>query len=308
MAEEQCRFPFPEEADAVYRLTRGAETAWEYRPDGSRMEAFTLPGGAVRYPGQGDALVWLPQSLPADVRVPCIAAAHGSGRCADAYRSVPFYARQRELALAAGYAFAVLSNGRDCWGTDAGVGNFRAFLRELPRRFPLTGEFGVWATSAGGVLTLRTVAEESAIRFVIGTFPVYDLCTEYELLASCRAAYGDVSRAEFFERIKEANPPALCERLRGCRYYITHGDADRAVPLAANSLRLAGDLGACVRLRIVPGGVHGTKDFSYYGENTARAFCENPAFWQTAGKQLKLHIRRADGSEEVRECAAVREA
>ena len=244
----------------------------------SRMESFMLPDAEIRYPGQGEVLLWLPAELPEGVRVPCIAAAHGSGRCAAAYREVPFYARQREISLEHGYAFAVLSNGRDCWGTDAGVRNFRSLLRFLPEQFPLSGEYGIWATSAGGALAFRAVAEEGgAIRFVIGTFPVYDLYTEYGLLASCRAAYGNAGEEEFRARIAGKNPPALCDRLRGCRYYVTHGDADRAVPLGANSQRMADDLGACVRLQILPGGVHGTSDLSYYGENTMRAFRENPS-------------------------------
>jgi len=263
------------------------------------------PSEVIRkYNDQGRAYIWLPSGQTENIRVPVVVAAHGSGRGADDYVKTDFYVQQREIAKQYGYGFAVISNDRDGWGTDDGTTNLINYCKNLPKEWPILDRIGIWATSAGGVTALRTIASgECDVDFYIGTFPVYDLKTEYRILPSCRAAFGDYSIEAFAEQINGKNPPDLTHALlaSGCRFYITHGSADQAVPIQENSLRFIRDLGDTSVLEVIPGGVHSTDDYSYYGKAVEQAFKDYPAMYTfttilTTSDVLQLKVEYADGS------------
>ena len=69
--------------------------------------------------------------------MPWVLACHGSGRCAQSYRDVPFYAAQRDLALSAGYAFAACDLGPDTYGTPRGLEKLDAFYRWALKNLPV---------------------------------------------------------------------------------------------------------------------------------------------------------------------------
>lgn len=258
----------------------------------------------INYSDQGRAYIWLPFSQTENIRVPVVVAAHGSSRGADDYGKTDFYVRQREIANQYGYGFAVISNDKDGWGSDDGTANLINYCKNLSKEWPVSNRIGIWATSAGGVTALRTIASgECNVDFFIGTFPVYDLITEYRILHSCRSAFGDLSTEAFEEYITEKNPPDLTNALitSGCRFYVTHGDADQAVPIQENSFRFIGDLGDAAVLDVIPGGVHCTDDYRFYGKAVEQAFSDYPAMYTytttlETGDVLSLKIEYADGS------------
>ena len=57
---------------------------------------FRLPDARVHYPGQGTALITLPQD--SQTPMPVVIAIHGAGRSALDYRDTPFYMRQQQIA------------------------------------------------------------------------------------------------------------------------------------------------------------------------------------------------------------------
>ena len=70
------------------------------------------------------------------------------------------------------------------------------------------------------------------------------------------------------------NPVQYPDALKRHKYFITHGSADKAVPVEANSVRLKADLGDNVYLQIIEGGVHSTENFAFYGDAVRLAFEE----------------------------------
>ncbi len=241
-----------------------------------------LSGARIRYSGQGEYYVALPQDLPEGVKLPLVIAVHGSGRGAMDYKNTPFYIEQRNIALANGYIFAAISNERDTWGTDDGLYNLNLFYDYLIANYPVSENAALWATSAGGVLANRMVKEQpEKVSFVLGTFPVYDLLSGFEL-SSCRKAWETDDIATFKALVEGKNPAGFPEMLKAHDYYISHGSADTAVPVEENSLKMAKDVGDNVRLQVVDGGVHGTFDYAFYGDVISRAFAEHPAIFAQA--------------------------
>ena len=225
----------------------------------------TLAGAAVRYPeiGQGRLSAAIPDVCAEDS--PVVLALHGSGRGIEAYHTIPFYIRQRDICLSYGYTFAVLQNGPDTYGTDEGLHNTVLAAEELLKKYTSQRTLILWATSAGGVCAFRYAAgNPDKVRGIIGTFPVADLANVFTLLSSCRAAY-DRKEGEyeaFAQQIRDKNPASFLPELRNIPMYIAHGTLDRAVPYRENALLLAEKAGA--HLYTVEDGVHGTADFRYY--------------------------------------------
>lgn len=225
----------------------------------------TLAGAAVRYPeiGQGRLSVALPDVCEEDS--PVVLALHGSGRGIEAYHTLPFYMRQRDICLGYGCAFAVLQNGPDTYGTDEGLYNTALAAEELLKNYTSRRDLILWATSAGGICAFRYAAENpKKVRGIIGTFPVVDLVSVFPLLSSCRAAYGrrEEEYEAFAEQIRDKNPASFLPRLGNIPLYIAHGTADRAVPYRENALLLSEKAGA--HLYTIENGAHGTADFRYY--------------------------------------------
>lgn len=230
---------------------------------------FQLDGAKINYEGQGTVYLEEPPGKITSV----VVAVHGSGRGALDYRDHKFYRKQRDLALQNGCVFAVVSNRRDTWGTDDGLYNINLLVDFLMEKYAVEKVI-LWATSAGGSLASRMVKDfPQKVSHIIGTFPVYDLSAEFHSDA-CRRAWGTENLNEFLAKIQGKNPADFPEALKAHRYYITHGSADTAVPLTENSLKLKADLGDKVTLEIIEGGIHSTKDFSFYGKAVQKAFSE----------------------------------
>lgn len=237
---------------------------------------FTLSG--VKGKSDGQAYIAMPNNIPKGIKLPVIIAVHGSHRGALDYRNTAFYTEQKDIVLENGYIFAALSNGSDTWGLDDGLYNINLFYDYLIANYPVQEKAALWATSAGGTLANRMVKEyPEKVRFVLGTFPVYDLISGFNHVNSCKAAWGTTDLTTFKGLIAGSNPAEFPDALKNHDYYIAHGSADTAVPVAENSKKMVSDVGSNVHLEVIDGGVHGTKDYSFYGDIIEQAFVEHPA-------------------------------
>jgi len=245
----------------------GGDTLHE---DIGMQEILTTINGAEAY-------IVLPDSYDAGTTYPVLMAIHGSGREARSYDDsdplgLAFYAKQRDLALANGYLFCVISNGPDSWGTDAGLTRLNALYDYMRVNYNTSSQFALWSTSAGGVLMHRMVKDyPSRVLGCLGMFPVYDLDIEWPILQSCRDAWG--TQAAYAGK----NPPSFTASLTTKRYRIDHGDADTSVPLAGNSQALAttvNGLGGSVTLNVIVGGIHDT-NIAYYNDSAINTFLQS---------------------------------
>ncbi|GAA4445441.1 hypothetical protein GCM10023091_37140 [Ravibacter arvi] len=210
--------------------------------------------------------------------VPVLLALHGSGRSAESYapgsgQSVPFYVRQRDLALQAGYLFVSISNGSDTWGTDAGMQAILDLVRFVKKAYGVEEKWTLWASSAGGVMLGRIIRfHPGLVGKALGTFPVYDLADSYQNLKSAREAW---SSPEAFNSINPAGYPGAFVKIP---YLVFHGKADKAVPLNKHSERLRDEvnaLGGKVSLKVVDGG-HSTQNFNLYDDDLILDFLNAP--------------------------------
>lgn len=236
-----------------------------------REKVFCLEGAAKNHPGQGTVYLAIPEGCKSSL--PVVMAIHGSHRGALDYRDTPFYAQQRDIALAHGYMFACIDNGADTWGLEDGYANILRLYDHLISRYPAQPDMILWATSAGGTLAYRLAAEHpEKVRSIIGTFPVYDLEAAFRDLPSCRDAWGTEDMGDFLQKIQGKNPAQFAEKLQNMPIFLTHGDADDAVPIRDHSLRLQAEAGKHVRVAIIPGGTHGTSNMAFYGALTEETF------------------------------------
>jgi len=246
-------------------------TPWNNGNPGSTRVEIALEGAKKRSASsdQGNLVIHLPDGWDGESMV---LALHGSGRGTQSYDEVPFYIRQKELALGEGYAFAILQNMQDTYGTDIGYHNVCLAAEELLTNWTHGEKLTLWATSAGGVGMYRYAAEHAEnVRALIGTFAVFDTEKVFPVLASCRKAWGaDGKTAEEIAKIVEGkNPGKMLDALRGIPIYLAHGTADKSVPIELSAQIAADELGAF--LHRIEGGVHGLEDYRYYDEAPLRA-------------------------------------
>lgn len=210
--------------------------------------------------------------------VPVLLALHGSGRSAESYapgspQSVPFYVRQRDLALQAGYLFVSISNGKDTWGTDEGMNAILDLVRFVRKEYQVKEKWALWASSAGGVMLGRIVRyHPDLVCKALGTFPVYDLKDSYQNLKSAKEAWAS---AEAFSKIDPSGYPDAFVKIP---YLVFHGSDDKAVPLERHSERLRREvnaLGGKISLQVVDGG-HSTQNFSLYDDDLILKFLGTP--------------------------------
>lgn len=173
---------------------------------------------------------------------------HGSGREALSYRDVPFYARQRDLALENGCAFAAISMGQDVWAKDAGFQRILA-LYDWMTAHGFAGRCVPMASSAGGSQMFRFAQEyPERISALVGIFTVWDV--EKITLPSLEKAWG--LEGEILRRTVERNNPARnAHKLPDVPIVLCHGLNDTAVPVSDHSLALA---------RLVPVQLHMTHE------------------------------------------------
>lgn len=207
-------------------------------------------------------------------RADVLLALHGSGRSAESYapgssQSVPFYVRQRDLALQAGYLFVSISNGKDTWGTDDGMNAILDLVRFVKKEYEVKEKWTLWASSAGGVMLGRIVRyRPDLVCKAVGTFPVYDLKESYQTLKSAQEAWGQA------EAFAEIDPSGYPEAFVKVPYLVFHGTEDKAVPVEKHSERLLKEvnaLGGKVSLQVVPGG-HSTQNFDLYDDDLILKF------------------------------------
>lgn len=210
--------------------------------------------------------------------VPVLLALHGSGRSAESYapgssQSVPFYVRQRDLALQAGYLFVSISNGKDTWGTDEGMNAILDLVRFVRKEYEVKEKWTLWASSAGGAMLGRIVRyHPDLVCKALGTFPVYDLNDSYQNLKSARQAW---TSPQAFSKIDPSGYPDAFVKIP---YLVFHGSDDKAVPLDKHSERLRKEvnaLGGKVSLEVVGGG-HSTQNFNLYDDDLILKFLDAP--------------------------------
>lgn len=282
-ADVVFKAPSDDEFVTDYTITLNGETAGTVDFEEIVEVTGTLTGAKTNHSGQGAYYIAMPKTIPEGMKLPVVIAVHGSGRGAMDYRDTAFYAEQKNIALANGYIFAAISNGPDTWGLDDGLYNINLFYDFLIENYPIQEKAALWATSAGGTLANRMVKEyPEKVSFVLGTFPVYDLISGFNNVNSCKTAWGTSDLETFQTKIEGKNPADFPDALKNHDYYIAHGSADAAVPIAENSQKMVTDVGGNVHLEVIEGGVHGTSNYAFYGDIIDQAFAEHPAVYTYA--------------------------
>lgn len=221
-----------------------------------------------------DVYIALPPNFDTGKRYPVVMAIHGSGREARSYRSEKddpkgsdFYAHQRDLSIQNGFLFCVISNGQNTWGKEEGSNNLLSLYEFVTQNYFVEEAWVLWAASAGGTLMHQMVRRHpQKVLRCIGTFPVYDLEVEFDILQSCRDVW--ISKQAINDA--DANPAKWYPALTKTPYLIFHGKDDSAVPIAENSLKLKRDvnrLGGDVVVIAVSGG-HSTTNYEVYNDPT----------------------------------------
>jgi pimeloyl-ACP methyl ester carboxylesterase len=159
--------------------------------------------------------------------------------------------------------FAVCGvNVGESHGSPRGTRAFDAFYGHVVKEYGLSPKPCLLPQSRGGLMLYNwatTGGNAQRVRCIGGIYPVCDL-RSYPGLARAARAYGMTER-ELRERLKEHNPiDRLAPLARaGVPVLHLHGDADKVVPLEANSAELAHRyraLGGKVRLIVIQGQGH----------------------------------------------------
>ena len=167
---------------------------------------------------------------------PWIMGIHGSGREALSYRDVPFYSRQRDMALENGCSFAAISMGQDVWGKEEGYAKVCALYDWMIAQ-GYAQRFVPMASSAGGCQMFRFAEEyPGRVAALVGIFTVWDMAKI--TLPSLGKAWG-MEGSALQKAIAQVNPAACADRLAQIPIVICHGLNDTAVPIADHTLQLA---------------------------------------------------------------------
>jgi poly(3-hydroxybutyrate) depolymerase len=223
-----------------------------------------LPKTSGTHPGQGEAYIALPGVSKG--KWPLVMAFHGSGRGALSYKDVPFYTRQRDIALSCGFAFAAVSNGPDTFGLDAGYRNAEMLYEYMMEHFCICETVALWGSSAGGLMMQRFFrARPVRTAVLLGIFPVYDPLSMPTLPGMMRA-FGAGSDDELRRKAKFLSPGQYPQDIyQGKTIVVAHGTDDHTVPAAQSRAWLAQtkQYGGKMTLVEKPGG-HSTENFALY--------------------------------------------
>ena len=236
---------------------------------------FWLPNRVGKHEEQGLAYIALPPSAEAGGKYPLLLAFHGSGRGALSYRDIPFYRRQRDIAVSCGYIFAVVSNGPDTFGKDDGLENIENLYTWIGQNYPVSEQVVLWATSAGGLLMHRFFRlSPERVSLLLGIFPIFDPL-EMPQLPSMMRAFGATDRDSLLRKVYALGivPSAFPKGLYRKKYLvIAHGREDKAVPIAQSHelMKQVERDGGEMTLVEKPGG-HSTQNMSLYETS---AFCK----------------------------------
>lgn len=163
--------------------------------------------------------------------------------------------------LAKGFAVGGVDVG-ESFGSPKGTQAFDAFYRHVVAEHRLSARVCLLAQSRGGLMLYNwAAAGDNAARTacVAGIYPVCDL-RSYPGLRRAAPAYG-MTEGELRGKLADHNPLDRLAPLAKARVPILHlhGDADKVVPLEANSAELARRykaLGGEMKLIVVPGKGH----------------------------------------------------
>ena len=137
--------------------------------------------------------------------------------------------------LEAGVSIAGIDVG-ESHGNPAGRVHYTALHRELTERRGLAPKAVLLGRSRGGLMTLCWAAENpEKVAAFAGIFPVCDLAS-WPGLAKAAPAYG-MTPAELQANLAAHNPIDRLAPMATARIplFAIHGDADKLVPLSANS-------------------------------------------------------------------------
>ncbi len=196
-------------------------------------------------------------------RLSWVLACHGSGRCALSYRDVPFYARQRDIAINAGFCFVACDMGPDTYGTPRGLYILDKSYEYIEKNYHVYHKAALWASSAGGCVMFRFAQTyPDRVALLMGIFPIWDMSSGIHL-KSMQNAWGGLCGDELLQRITPYNPANHPELLPNIPIVIAQGLNDRAVSPRDNSLMLKATLGDCVMLHLTDD-EHSAEAFGLY--------------------------------------------
>jgi pimeloyl-ACP methyl ester carboxylesterase len=160
-----------------------------------------------------------------------------------------------------GFAVAGVDVG-ESFGSPRGTQAFDAFYRHVVKEYGLSPRACLLPQSRGGLMLYNWAAtgdNAARVQCIGGIYPVCDL-RSYPGLARASPAYG-MTEQELRQRLAEHNPLDRLAPLAtaGVPILHLHGDADKVVPLEANSAELARRyqaLGGKMELLVVPGQGH----------------------------------------------------
>lgn len=144
-----------------------------------------------------------------------------------------------ERFLKADIAVAGIDIG-ESYGNRKGRELFNAFFQEMSLRRGFSNKPSLLARSRGGLMLYNWAAEHAQnISCIAGIYPVCDLAS-WPGIDKAAPAY-EISAAELQAQIREHNPIDRLSELAKAKIPICHihGDADKVVPLEANSQLLA---------------------------------------------------------------------
>ncbi|MFM7751064.1 MAG: alpha/beta hydrolase family protein, partial [Opitutaceae bacterium] len=161
--------------------------------------------------------------------------------------------------LEAGVSIAGIDVG-ESHGNPTGRATYTALHRELTERRGLAPRVVLLGRSRGGLMTLCWAAENpEKVAAFAGIFPVCDLAS-WPGLAKAAPAYG-MTTAELEANLAAHNPVERLAPLAAAKIplFAIHGDADKLVPLDANSALVKARytaLGGEMELIVPPGQGH----------------------------------------------------
>lgn len=201
-----------------------------------------------------------------DEKLPLMIALHGSGREALSYRDVPFYKKQRDIALECGYLFACISNSTHAFGTDKGYENICKLYDYIKKNYNVFEDIALWSSSAGGLMMHRYFRKyKNNIKLLLGTFPLFNPLTTIKLPSLLRA-YGAKDEEDFINIITEETPGNYpLDIYKGTKIVISHGVEDTAVDISQSEelLKQVQTHGGDMELIKTSGG-HSIENFALY--------------------------------------------
>lgn len=237
--------------------------------------------GSLNY---GQVYIVKPKTV--EKKLPLLMALHGSGREALSYRDIPFYTRQRDIAIESGYIFACISNSSHTFGTDEGYENVLKLYEYIKNNYNIYKDIALWSSSAGGLMMHRFFREyKDNIKLLLGTFPLFNPLTTLKIKSLLRA-YGASNEAEFINILKDKSPDRYpLDIYKDTKIVIAHGVDDNAVNISQSEalLKQVTTYGGDMELIKTAGG-HSIENFALY---------ETKSFHK-ALKDMKKEVIRAE--------------